>query len=151
MIKCKYEYEYQMPSITCDIMVIRPLSDTDSVRCLYNSEVLLIKRKNEPFKDYWALPGGFMEINETLEDCARRELKEETNIKINDLFFVKILDKVDRDPRGRVISVVFMAYVDFQIEAKASDDAKELAWFNINELPKNMAFDHKELFQTILK
>ena len=148
MIKCKYEYEYQMPSITCDIIVNRQkFNKTGGV----TNEILLIKRKNEPFKDYWALPGGFMEIDETLEACARRELKEETSIEANDIYFKKMLDKVDRDPRGRVISAVFVTNVGQHIEAKANDDAKELDWFNINDLPKNMAFDHKELFQTILK
>jgi 8-oxo-dGTP diphosphatase len=144
----KYTYDYPMPSITCDIIVIRQtFNKTGGVI----NEVLLIKRKNEPFKDCWALPGGFMEINETLETCARRELKEETNIDANDIYFKKMLDKVDRDPRGRVVSAVFVTYVTQHVEAKANDDAKELAWFNINELPQNMAFDHKELFQTIIK
>lgn len=144
----KYTYDYPMPSITCDIIVNRQtFNKTGGVI----NEILLIKRKNEPFKDCWALPGGFMEINETLETCARRELKEETNIDANDIYFKKMLDKVDRDPRGRVVSAVFVTYVTQHVEAKANDDAKELAWFNINELPQNMAFDHKELFQTIIK
>lgn len=143
----KYTYDYPMPSITCDIIVNRQTFKTSGVI----NEILLIKRKNNPFKDCWALPGGFMEINETLETCARRELKEETNIDANDIYLKKILDNVDRDPRGRVVSVVFVTNVSQHVEAKANDDAKELAWFNINELPQNMAFDHKELFQTIIK
>lgn len=143
----KYTYDYPMPSITCDIIVNRQTFKTSGVI----NEILLIKRKNNPFKDCWALPGGFMEINETLETCARRELKEETNIDANDIYLKKILDNVDRDPRGRVVSVVFVTNVSQHVEAKANDDAKELAWFNINELPQNMAFDHKVLFQTIIK
>ena len=139
----KYGYDYPMPSITCDVLVFRKCPDS-----LEEFEVLLIKRKNEPFKDLWAMPGGFMDIDETTIQCAIRELNEETNIIVNenDVRFIKILDDVDRDPRGRVLSHVFCTYVKENIIAKASDDAKELKWFKFNEIPL-MAFDHKDVVE----
>jgi 8-oxo-dGTP diphosphatase len=142
-----------MPSITCDVLVLREKFKTNDKGFLETkNEVLLIKRKNEPFKDCWALPGGFMEIDETLVECAKRELKEETGIDVNEskLYFKKILDKVDRDSRGRVVSVVYMTHVSQKTIVNAGDDAKEYAWFEINNLPSNMAFDHKELFKNVL-
>ena len=149
----KYGYDYPMPSITCDVLVLREKFKTNDKGFLETkNEVLLIKRKNEPFKDCWALPGGFMEIDETLVECAKRELKEETGIDVNEskLYFKKILDKVDRDSRGRVVSVVYMTHVSQKTIVNAGDDAKEYAWFEINNLPSNMAFDHKELFNNVL-
>lgn len=148
-----YTYDYPMPSITCDVLVLNQQINVTAEGSLKSkSNVLLIKRKNEPFKDCWALPGGFMEIDETLVECAKRELKEETGIDVDasKLHFKKILDKVDRDSRGRVISVVYMTHVSKQIKVKAGDDAKEYAWFDVNNLPDNIAFDHKELFNNVL-
>lgn len=149
----KYGYDFPMPSITCDVLVLREKFKTNDKRFLETkNEVLLIKRKNEPFKDCWSLPGGFMELDETLVECAKRELKEETGIDVDasKLYFKKILDKVDRDSRGRVISVVYMTHVSKQIKVKVGDDAKEYAWFDVNNLPDNIAFDHKELFNNVL-
>lgn len=148
-----YTYDYPMPSITCDVLVLNQQINVTAEGSLKSkSNVLLIKRKNEPFKDCWALPGGFMEIDETLVECAKRELKEETGIDVDasKLHFKKILDKVDRDSRGRVISVVYMTHVSKQIKVKVGDDAKEYAWFDVNNLPDNIAFDHKELFNNVL-
>ena len=149
----KYGYDFPMPSITCDVLVLnQQINVTAEGSLMSKSNVLLIKRKNEPFKDCWALPGGFMEIDETLVECAKRELKEETGIDVDTskLYFKKILDKVDRDSRGRVISVVYMTHVSKQIKVKVGDDAKEYAWFDVNNLPDNIAFDHKELFNNVL-
>lgn len=144
MTKCKYTYDYPMPSITTDVIVLR--------KSINNNEILLIKRKNEPYKDCWALPGGFMEINETLKECAIRELHEETGlcIDIEKLETVTILDDVNRDSRGRVISVVYFSTVEENAKAIASDDAKELKWFDVTKLPKNIAFDHLKAIDTAI-
>jgi 8-oxo-dGTP diphosphatase len=133
-----------MPSITTDVIVLR--------QSINNNEILLIKRKNEPYKDCWALPGGFMEINETLKECAIRELHEETGlcIDVEKLENVTILDDVNRDSRGRVISVVYFSTVEENAKAIASDDAKELEWFDVTKLPKNIAFDHLKAIDTAI-
>lgn len=136
MEKKTYTYDYPMASITADMGLLRKNNDCDY-------EILLIKRKNEPYKDCWALPGGFMEMNETLKDCAIRELYEETGITLNNAFFVRMLDSVDRDPRGRVISGVFYGYVNEDVTPIANDDAKEVKWFTLKELKNvDIAFDH---------
>ena len=145
MTKKIYTYDYPMASVTADMGVLRKAEDG-------RFEILLIKRKNEPYKDCWALPGGFMEMEETLEKCAIRELKEETGIEVNRGDFICLLDAVDRDPRGRVISAVFKAYAPEDAIAVANDDAIEIGWFKNRQLPP-LAFDHKwaitKIFATI--
>lgn len=109
--------------------------------------VLLIKRKNEPFKDCWAFPGGFLDENETLEEAARRELKEETGLSPKEFTEVGSFSDPDRDPRGRTISVAFSSVVrPSQMGAVAGDDAKETRWFNIHEMPR-LAFDHEKIYR----
>lgn len=137
-MKKQYTYDYPMPAITADVVVFNHKSGEPV-------KVLLIKRKNEPYKDCWALPGGFMEIDETLENCARRELYEETGL-LTRVVHVGVSDKVDRDPRGRVISHIYIASVlDSVGFLKAGDDAESLAWFSQEECKDiNLAFDHKE-------
>ncbi len=108
-------------------------------------KVLLIKRLNEPFKDKWALPGGFVDENEPLLNAALRELKEETNIDKIELEQLHSFGNPGRDPRGHCISVVFWGWMDNQSnQPKAGDDAKSLQWFNTEILP-SLAFDHKEI------
>ena len=145
MEKKVYMYDYPMASVTADMGVLRKAEDG-------KFEILLIKRKNEPYKDCWALPGGFMEMNETLEQCAVRELKEETGIEVERGEFIDILDRVDRDPRGRVISAVFKSYAPAGTIAVPADDAIEVGWFKNGQLPP-LAFDHKwaitKIFMTI--
>lgn len=108
-------------------------------------KVLLIKRKNDPFKNKWAIPGGFLEKDENLEYGAKRELEEETGLKIDTLIQLKTYGGVDRDPRGRTISIAFIAITQQQ-EVKAADDAVEAKWFNLHELP-SLAFDHSEILE----
>lgn len=123
--------------VTVDVLVINNLTN----------EILLIKRGNEPFKDCWALPGGFVDENEDLEQAARRELFEETNIEAGEMAQIGAFGKPNRDPRGHMISVAYKTVlIDNQI-IKAKDDAKEVKWFNINDLPK-LAFDHLEIIKT---
>lgn len=109
-----------------------------------NSKVLLIKRSNAPFKDFWALPGGFLDNNELIIDCATRELQEETGVICNTLKFIGYEDGLDRDPRSRNISFIFYGRVTKDVELKSGDDAKEVKWFDIHDLPE-LAFDHESI------
>lgn len=111
--------------------------------------VLLIKRGSEPYKGMWALPGGFINIDETLEKSCRRELFEETGLKVGTLTQFKAFGAVNRDPRQRTISVVFFTFSDEMTEVKGMDDATEARWFKINNLPE-MAFDHSEILNEFL-
>ncbi|HKX86963.1 MAG TPA: NUDIX hydrolase [Flavobacterium sp.] len=122
-------------SVTVDIVLIK---DTNP------KQLLLIKRKNEPFKDCWALPGGFVDENEDLEIAAKRELEEETQVKINELIQIGAYGKPFRDPRSHVVSIAYFSTVNKNTIAKASDDAKEAKWFKINDLP-DLAFDHIDI------
>ena len=106
--------------------------------------VLLIKRKNEPFRDQWALPGGFLEENETMEEGAKRELEEETGLKLEKLQQVGAFGTPGRDPRGRTISIAFVGLIDAEPKVKASDDALDVKWFNMSDLP-NLDFDHLKI------
>jgi len=106
--------------------------------------VLLIKRKNEPFRDQWALPGGFLEENETMEEGAKRELEEETGLKLEKLQQIGAFGTPGRDPRGRTISIAFLALIDAEAKVKASDDAVDSKWFSFFDLP-DLAFDHREI------
>jgi 8-oxo-dGTP diphosphatase len=113
--------------------------------------VLLIKRKYEPFQKFWALPGGLVKNEESLEQAVSRELKEEAGIDVNYLEQLYSFGKPDRDPRNRVVSVAYYGLVrpkDYQISAQT--DAEDVAWFNIKKLPK-LAFDHKHIVDTAIK
>ena len=107
-------------------------------------KVLLIQRGSEPYKGCWAFPGGFMNMDETTEQCAIRELQEETGLKVNYLHQVGAYSKVDRDPRGRTITVAYLVIIDAPVEVKGQDDAAKAQWFPINNLPP-LAFDHEEI------
>lgn len=133
-----YTYKYPRPAVTADCVVMTRETEP---------KVLLIQRGNEPFKGWWAFPGGFMDMDETLEECAIRELREETGIEVteDDIMAFGTFSAVDRDPRGRTISKAYLVTVDKPIEVKGQDDAVKAEWFNINELPE-LAFDHDEMF-----
>ncbi|MCR9183716.1 MAG: NUDIX hydrolase [Flavobacteriaceae bacterium] len=105
---------------------------------------LLIRRKNPPFQNQWALPGGFVENEEDLEAAAKRELKEETGIEISLCKQLYTFGKPQRDPRGRTISIAYVGFAKPSDQPKAADDAKEAKWFEIEKLPK-LAFDHQEI------
>jgi 8-oxo-dGTP diphosphatase len=136
----EYTYAYPRPAVTADII----LFNED------RTKILLIKRMNNPFTNYWALPGGFMEMNETLLEAAQRELMEETSVSGVSLHFFCMADKPDRDPRGRTLSGVFWGVCPAAITASAADDAKELDWFSLKSLP-NLAFDHTELLASFFE
>lgn len=110
--------------------------------------VLLIRRKYPPFKDSWAIPGGFVLQEESLEEAVKRELQEETGIEVNYLEQLYTFGNPDRDPRQRIISIAYFALVKSALfqQLKASTDAEEAQWFAINKLP-TLAFDHKKILQ----
>ncbi len=131
----EYTYKYPRPAVTADCIVItnEPLP-----------KVLLIQRGADPFKGAWAFPGGFMNMDETTEQCAIRELEEETGLKVATVHQIGAYSKVDRDPRGRTITVAYLAIIDSPQEVQGQDDAAKAKWFPINELP-TLAFDHADI------
>ena len=130
-----YTYQYPRPAVTADCAVFTREAET---------KVLLIQRGNDPFKGKWAFPGGFMNMDETTEQCAIRELKEETGLGISQVNQIGVYSKVDRDPRGRTLSVAYLAIVDKPYEVKGQDDAAKAEWFLLKDLPE-LAFDHDEI------
>ena len=129
-------YDYERPSLTVD-MILFTLDDEEEKDLKKVPEkvlkVLLIKRKNHPFKNCWAIPGGFVDINENIEDAVYRELKEETNIDNVYLEQLYTWGDVNRDPRMRVISSAYMALIPSRhLKPKAGDDAEDVQWFSIS-------------------
>lgn len=109
-------------------------------------KLLLVNRGNEPFKGKWCLPGGFLDIDEELEDGAARELAEETGLTGIKLEQIHTFGRCGRDPRGRVITVTYMGIVpEEKSKVRAGDDAAKARWFDIEQLPKDLAFDHNEV------
>lgn len=132
-----YTYDYPHPAVTTDIVIF-------TIR-RQRLELLLIRRAEKPFRDRWALPGGFVDIDEDLEQCALRELEEETGVTGVYLEQLYTFGKPGRDPRERVIAVAYYALVPpDRLRLRAASDAKEVAWFPISRLP-TLAFDHKEI------
>jgi 8-oxo-dGTP diphosphatase len=131
-----YSYPYPRAALTVDALVF---TVENGQRWL-----LLIERAKDPFKNKWALPGGFIEMNETLEEACRRELLEETGLAVGKMNQFKAFDKVDRDPRHRTISVVFWVELNEKCVVTGGDDAAHAAWFPINQLP-GLAFDHHQI------
>lgn len=109
-------------------------------------KVLLVLRKNDPFKDQWALPGGFLAENESLKAGALRELKEETGLEMENLEQIGAFGDPGRDPRGRTISIAFVGKTKDSGQVNGGDDAKEAKWFRLNQLPK-LAFDHSKILE----
>ena len=136
----KYCYKYPHPAVTADCVIFG--FDGVSVK------VLLIERGIEPYKGKWAIPGGFLGLNETLEECARRELKEETGLDNVHVEQFGTFSAVDRDPRERVITVAHYALVKIS-EVKGGDDASSARWFSYNEIP-GLAFDHDRILREAL-
>lgn len=138
----KHCYDYPRPAVTADIIILKTTNTRQSV--------LLIKRKHPPFEGMWALPGGFLEMDETLEAAALRELQEETGITGVELKQFHTFSKVDRDPRHRTITTVFIGFTDDTISIEAGDDAAKAQWFLMDKLPP-LAFDHGEVMDMVKK
>lgn len=114
-------------------------------------KVLLIQRKHEPFKDQWALPGGFVEDNEDLYDAMKRELQEETGLKLEHARQLYTFGTPGRDPRGRTVTVAYYALIEEHLsKVKGGDDAADAQWFNIHHLPE-IAFDHADIIAYAMK
>src|SRR6185369_13678017 len=135
-----YSYQYARPALTVDCVVFG-LDDGEL-------KVLLIQRGLEPFKGRWALPGGFVRVEETLEQAARRELEEEAGLKNVFLEQLYTFGEVNRDPRERVVSVAYYALVKLAAhDTKAATDAADARWFPISKVSK-LAFDHGDILAT---
>lgn len=136
--KSKYIYDWPRPMVSVDAAVFAFIKG--------RPKLLLIKRGKDPFKGKWALPGGFVGIDEELERAVTRELAEETGLTNLPLEQMRTFGKVGRDPRGRQITVAFMGIVEKgQSNIRAGDDAAGARWFDIEKLPAEMAFDHDEV------
>ena len=130
-----YAYQYPRASVTADAVLFAEKGGQ-----IY---VLLIQRGNEPYKGYWAFPGGFLNMDETVARCAERELEEETGIVLTGMQLSGIYSDVERDPRGRVITAAYTAMTTMP-EAIAADDAAAAKWWPLNDLP-TLAFDHDKI------
>ena len=136
-----YIYKYPRPAVTADSIVITKETEP---------KVLLIQRGFDPFKGAWAFPGGFMNMDETTEQCAIRELEEETGLRLSDIHQIGTYSKVDRDPRGRTVTVVYLAIIDEPIGVIGQDDAVKAEWWQLFDLP-HLAFDHYDIMQDAIK
>jgi len=127
--------------------IMKPSVAVDGV-LIKGDKILLIKRKNEPFKGRWALPGGFVEYGETVEEAVLREFEEEVGLRARIKKLLGVYSKPDRDPRGHVISIVFL--LDAEGDAKAGDDAADARFFPLDNLPP-LAFDHDEIIKDAIQ
>lgn len=132
--------EYERPSVTTDIVIFSIIEDA--------LHVLLIQRANDPFKGRWALPGGFLDQGENLDECARRELAEETGVSGVYLEQLYSFGDVGRDPRGWVVTVAYFALVpEGSLDIAAASDAADAQWFALDQTPE-LAFDHAKILAT---
>ena len=123
--------DLQTPKLTVDAAIVE------------DGRIVLIKRNNPPFKGHWALPGGFVDVGETVEEACVREAKEETSLDVDIVRLVGVYSDPKRDPRGHTVSVVFLCRRKGGV-LKGADDAKEAQWFGLDNLPK-LAFDHAKI------
>ena len=137
----QYTYKYPRPAVTADCVVMTKET---------TPQVLLIERGFDPYKGCWAFPGGFMNMDETTEQCAIRELEEETGMKVTELQQIGAYSKVDRDPRGRTVTVAYLIVIDAPVAVTDQDDAAKAQWFPIDALPP-LAFDHEDIMRDAIK
>jgi len=140
-IEESYCYKYPRPSVTADCIVIT----RD-----FEPKVLLIQRGNEPFKGSWAFPGGFMNMDENTEQCAIRELEEETGLQVSNVYQIGVYSNIDRDPRGRTVTVAYLAIIDEPMDITGQDDADKAEWWQLSTLPL-LAFDHYDIIQDAIR
>lgn len=139
----KYQYDYERPALATDCVIFG--FDGGELK------LLLLEREKEPFKNKWALPGGFVFIEETTEACAKRILMEKAGIKNVFVEQLYTFSDIDRDPRERIVSVAYYALVDKkQCELVAGRDTVKAEWFGMSELPK-LAFDHGKIVKTAIQ
>ena len=136
-----YSYEYPRPCVTADALIFRKMNN--------KWHILLIERGNEPFKACWALPGGFVEMDEDLDTAAARELQEETHLEGIALHQLYAFGAPDRDPRHRTITIAYWGIDNSEKTATAGDDAANLQWFALDNLPR-LAFDHDKIIAKAL-
>jgi 8-oxo-dGTP diphosphatase len=129
------------PSLTVDGVVVREVNR--------KNEILLVQRGNEPYRGMWALPGGFVEIGEMVEEAVTREVEEETGLKCGIVKLVKVASRPDRDPRGHTVSIVYLLEAEEPDEIKHGDDASDADWHSIDSLP-DLAFDHDEIIRDLV-
>ena len=129
--------DYKSPKLTADGAIIK------------DGKILLIERKNEPFKGEWALPGGFVEYGEKVEDAVVREINEETGLDTKIIDIVGVYSDPSRDPRGHIVTIVYLLKI-VDGEIKGSDDAADAKFFDLNDLPK-LAFDHNVILKDITR
>ena len=141
-----YTYTYPRPALTVDCVIFGLDAHSRDLR------VLLIQRRDAPFQGHWALPGGFVNMDEDTETAARRELWEETGVR--DVFIEQLytFSAPNRDPRGRVVSVAYLALVNTEAHTvQAGDDARAAEWHKAFALPENLAFDHAEILKMAIQ
>ena len=136
-----YVYKYPRPAVTADCSVFSRYP---------KPQVLLIRRGNEPFKGEWAFPGGFLNMDETVQECARRELEEETGLVVQDIHLVGVYSRPGRDPRGHTVTPAFLSIMDYPLDVCGGDDAAQAQWFPLNQLPV-LAFDHGEIISDAMR
>jgi 8-oxo-dGTP diphosphatase len=141
--KGKYIYEWPRPMVAVDTAVFGFFPG--------KVKLLLVNRGNEPFKGKWCLPGGFLDIDEELKDGAARELAEETGLTGIKLEQIHTFGRCGRDPRGRVITVTYIGIVpEEKSKVRAGDDAAKARWFDMEQLPKDLAFDHNDVTKYVI-
>lgn len=126
---------------------ICPKVTVDAI-CVSNGRLLLIKRRNDPYKDHWALPGGFVEVGETTENAVIREMKEETNLDFRIGGLVGVYSEPDRDVRGHAVSITYWGWARDADELKSGDDAAHAEWIEVDDvirMVKELAFDHGKM------
>lgn len=139
----KYKYDYPRPMVTIDVMLLRYHRK--------NIEILLIERDRTPFAGSWAFPGGFIEMNETLNESAKRELTEETGLEKVTLIPLISAGNPGRDPRGRTITILHIGFLTPPFPpVTPGDDARKTEWFTLDQLP-TLAFDHHQLVEKAFK
>jgi 8-oxo-dGTP diphosphatase len=138
-----FTYDYPRPMVTVDAVIFRKKGTSN--------EVLLIKRGHYPYEGMWALPGGFVDMEETLEEAIIRELEEETGLKGVELTQLHAYSEIHRDPRGRNISITFYGATGFHnSEVYGGDDAADARWFPVDQMPE-LAFDHRKVIERALR
>jgi len=128
---------YKNPKLTVDGVIIK------------GNKIVLIRRKNKPFKDKWALPGGFVDYGETVENAIIREINEETSLKVKIKDLIGIYSNPNRDPRGHTISIVYLLEIKSGI-LKSGDDASDAKFFNLDNLP-DLSFDHDKIINDVIR